>query len=70
MVLLYLLSKFDYLTVDESIYLLPLCIGKNETEEIISGILKLRNNQTTIDDIIIHRLSGMQNYTDALFFKQ
>lgn len=68
MVLLYLLSKFDYLTVDESIYLLPLCIGKNETEEIISGILKLRNNQTTIDDIIIHRLSGMQNYTDALTY--
>lgn len=38
LVLLYLLSKVDYLTLEEYTYLLPLCVGTNETVEIIEGI--------------------------------
>lgn len=66
LVLLHLLSKFDYLTLDEYTYLLPLCIGENETVEIINGISRLRSNATSIDQIIINRLMGMSNYKTAL----
>lgn len=66
LVLLYLLSKVDYLTLDEYTYLLPLCVGMNETDEIIEGIKKLRTNCTTIDSIIIKRLMNMNNYNTAL----
>ena len=66
LVLLHLLNKFDYLTLDEYTYLLPLCIGKNETTEIINGISRLRSNATSIDQIIINRLMGMSNYKTAL----
>lgn len=66
MVLLYLLDIFDFLTQDEYKYLLPLCIGENETREIIDGISKLRIGQTNIDEIIMKRLSNMSNYKAAL----
>lgn len=66
LVLLYLLDTFDYLTPDEFTYLLPLCIGEKETEEIVSGIRKLRSGKISIDRIIINRLLGMQNYREAL----
>lgn len=66
LVLLYLLSKVDYLALDEYTYLLPLCVGANETDEIIEGIKKLRTNGTTIDNIIINRLMNMNNYNTAL----
>lgn len=66
LVLLYLLSKVDYLTLEEYTYLLPLCVGTNETVEIIEGIKKLRTNDTTIDNIIINRLMNMNNYNTAL----
>lgn len=66
MVLLRLLSTFDYLTLDEYTYLLPLCIGAKETTEIVGGIANLRSNCTSIDDIIINRLMNMPNYIVAL----
>lgn len=66
LVLLYLLSKVDYLTLDEYTYLLPLCIGKKEIDEIIEGIKKVRTNCTTIENIIINRLMSMNNYKMAL----
>ena len=66
MVLLRLLSIFDYLTLDEYTYLLPLCVGARETIEIVGGITNLRCNNTSIDDIIINRLMNMPNYIVAL----
>lgn len=66
LVLLHLLSKFDYLTLDEYTYLLPLCIGKTETNEIIDGITKLRCGNISIDEIIVKRLMEMPNYKTAL----
>lgn len=66
MVLLHLLSRFDYLTIDEYTYLLPLCIGATETAEIVRGISDLRSRRTSIDEIIINRLMNMPNYIAAL----
>lgn len=66
MVLIHLLDTFDYLTLDEYAYLLPLCIGKHETTEIVEGISKLRSGNTSIDEIIINRLMNMPNYKMAL----
>ena len=66
LVLLYLLSKVDYLTLDEYTYLLPLCVGEKETIEIKHGISMLRMNRTTIDEIITDRLMQMGNYAVAL----
>ncbi len=67
-ILCYLLNKFDFLTFDEFKYLLPLCIGKDETEEIANGISELRDGKITIDQIIINRLMNMINYDEALKF--
>lgn len=66
MVLIHLLNKFDYLTLDEYTYLLSLCIGETETNEIIDGISKLRCRNISIDEIIVNRLMGMLNYKTAL----
>lgn len=54
--LLHLLGKFDYLTLDEYTYLLPLCIGETEMNEIIDGIAKLRCGNMSINKIIVNRL--------------
>ena len=66
MVLVHLLDEFDYLTLDEYTYLLPLCIGQVETSEIIDGISQLRCRNISIDEIIVNRLMGMLNYKTAL----
>ena len=65
-VLLYVLSKVDYLTTEEFTYLLPLCTNKEYTDEIINGILSLRDGNKSIDDIITTRLMSMLNYQVAL----
>lgn len=64
-VLLYLLDQLDYLQYDEYTYLLPLCINADLCEHIIEQIRLLRNNATTIDDIILEVLMGMTNYDAA-----
>ena len=68
LVLLHLLGKFDYLTLDEYTYILPLCIGETETNEIIEGIAKLRCGNISVDEIIVNRLMGMPNYKMALAY--
>lgn len=65
-VLLYVLSRVEYLTLDEFTFLIPLCTNKEYTEEIIDGILSLRNENTSINDIILSRLMNMNNYKVAL----
>lgn len=65
-VLLYVLSKVEYLSLDEFTYLLPLCTNREYTEQIICGIQANRNNSASIDDIIISRLLEMDNYKAAL----
>lgn len=65
-VLLYVLSKVEYLSLDEFTYLLPLCTSNEYTEQIIGGIQACRNNSASFDDIIINRLLEMDNYQVAL----
>ncbi len=65
-VMLYVLSKVDYLSTDEFKYLLPLCVDAESTEFIIQQIHRLRTNDVHIDDIIIERLMSMDNYQTAL----
>ena len=65
-VLLYVLSKVEYLSLDEFTYLLPLCTSNEYTEQIIGGIQACRNNSASFDDIIINRLLEMDNYQAAL----
>lgn len=65
-VLIYLLSKLEYMTIEEFTYLLPLCTDKENTEYILEKILKLRSGNISIDDIIIGRLMAMNNYKTGL----
>lgn len=65
-VLLYVLSKVDYLSLDEFTYLLPLCTSNEYTEQIIEGIQACRNHTASFDGIIINRLLEMDNYQSAL----
>lgn len=65
-VLLYVLSEINNLTLDEFTYLLPLCTNSDSTQEIINGIKSIRTNEETIDQIIISRLMSKDNYQAAL----
>ena len=65
-VLLYVLSKVDYLSQEEFAYLLPLCTNEDYTEQIIDGIRKRRSGNETVDDIIVSRLMAMDNYQEAM----
>lgn len=66
MVLLYVLSKLDYLSLEEFTYLLPLCTSKECTMQIIERIQELRANTVSVDDVIVSRLLEMDNYKMAL----
>ena len=66
LVLIEFLTNFKYLTLDEFTYLIPLCTDFDRTNDIFMGIMDLRRNCRTIDDIIIGRLMKMSNYSDAL----
>lgn len=65
-VMLYVLSKIGEISLDHFTYLLPLCISKETTDEIIKRIDDIKNGITTVDDVIISRLLAMSNYQEAL----
>lgn len=65
-VVLYLLSKLEYLTNDEFKYLMPLCTSEQNTEYILECIHKLRNGVGSIDEIIKNFLICKKNYTEGL----
>lgn len=68
-VILYVLSKLEYLTFDEFTYLLPLCTDIETTHFIIRQILLLRTGRiSSIDEVIINRLMAMENYQTALSY--
>ncbi len=64
--LLYLLSRLKYLSLEEFTYLLPLCIDKQRTERILKDIPRLRKKEITLDSVIIDHLMSFQNYNDGL----
>lgn len=65
-VTLYLLSKLDFLSIDEFTYLLPLCTNPVNTEMIITRIKDLREGKNHINDIIIDIILQKDNYQIAL----
>ena len=65
LVLIYMLSKLEYLTNDEFTYLLPLCVSKETTLNIIDSIKQLRNGEISIDRIILNTVLDLPNYTQA-----
>jgi hypothetical protein len=62
LVLIYLLSKLEYLSNIEFTYLLPLCVNKETTLKIAEQIKLLRNNQIKLDDIIVDTVLSLPNY--------
>jgi len=65
-VLLRLLSEFEFISYEEYKYLLPLCIDMDSTEYIIDKIHDLRNHRVHLEDIIVERLMNMDNYQEGL----
>lgn len=65
-VFLYVISKLDFLTYDEFTYLLPLCIDKTTTKDIINKILVSRQKGLNFDDIILAVIMNKENYQSAL----
>lgn len=63
--LLYVLSKYDTITFDEFKYILPLCIDKTSTEEMIENLNNIRNNEIDIDSVIIKKFMSRDNYQEA-----
>lgn len=55
-----------FLTDDEFTFLLPLCVSDDMTNDIISKIHLLRNQQTTIDRIICDTVLNRYNYPAAV----
>lgn len=66
LVFLYVVSKTQYLTKDEFTYLLPLCINRQTTEDIISEIIASRTTELNYNQIILNVLMKMPNYQSAL----
>lgn len=65
-VFLFLLSQVQYLTLEEYAYLLPLCIDKETTDNMVEVIQHVRNGTKSIDEIILAVLMRMDNYQSAL----
>lgn len=65
LILIYLLSKLDYLSDEEFTYLLPLCVNKETTLKIVEQIKLLRRNEIKLDDIIVDIVLSLPNYPQA-----
>lgn len=66
LILVHLLSEFEYLTLEEFTYVLPLCTSPTYTERMAEGIRQLRTGELDVDDLILFRLMDMDNYAEAL----
>ncbi|MBQ3443950.1 MAG: AlwI family type II restriction endonuclease, partial [Selenomonadaceae bacterium] len=65
-VTIYLITKLGGLSYEEFTYLLPLSIDRHSTLDAVENIKALRNNATSIDEIILARLMTRDNYKIAL----
>ena len=64
-VVLYLLSKLDYLTYDEFTFLAPLCISAEITEQMIEDIKAIRKGEKNKEQIIVQLMMTKENYQKA-----
>lgn len=65
LVLAYTLSQLSEISKDEFTYLLPLATNQTKLLNIVDQIIRIRENQTTIDDCIVSHLMDMDNYQEA-----
>lgn len=61
-IVLYLLSKLEYLSNEEFKYLMPLCTNQESTEYILDFIKELRQGKGSIDAVIVRVLLSKTNY--------
>ena len=66
LILVHLLCEFDYLTLEEFTYILPLCTSPAYTEHMVQGIRQIRTGEISADELILSRLMDMENYAQAL----
>ena len=64
-VVLYLLSKLDYLTYEEFTFLAPLCTSAEITEQMIVDIKAIRRSEKTKEQIIAQVMMTKENYKKA-----
>ena len=65
-VLVHLLCEFEFLSLEEFTYILPLCTSADDTERMKEGIRSVREGKLTVDELILSRLWDMENYREAL----
>lgn len=66
LVFLYVLAQVGRLSRREFTYLLPLCTDPEATGQIVAGIRACRSGTATMDELLLARLMGMENYREAL----
>lgn len=64
-VVLYLLSRLDYLTYEEFTFLAPLCTSAEITEQMIEDIKAIRRREKSKEQIIVHVMMTKENYKKA-----
>ena len=64
-VVLYLLSKLDYLTYEEFTFLAPLCTSAEITEQMIKDIKAIRRGEKSKEQIIVQVMMTKENYLKA-----
>ena len=64
-VVLYLLSKLDYLTYEEFTFLAPLCTSAEITEQMIEDIKAIRRGEKRKEQIIVQVMMTKDNYKKA-----
>ena len=64
-VVLYLLSKLDYLTYEEFTFLAPLCTSAEITEQMIEDIKAIRRGEKSKEQIIVQVMMTKENYKKA-----
>lgn len=64
-VVLYLLSKLDYLTYEEFTFLAPLCTSAEITEQMIENIRAIRRGEKSKEQIIVQVMMKKENYKKA-----
>lgn len=65
-ILLCMLNQLDYLTVEEFMYFLPLCINTKEVYQTIEEVKEYRRGSLTIDEMLNHKILSMENYRECL----
>lgn len=64
-VVLYILSKLDYLTYEEFTFLAPLCTSAEITEQMIEDIIAIRQGEKCKEQIISQVMMTKENYRKA-----